>query len=157
MYNAGGVVMQSQTVEVTPDSANAANLELALIGAGELAGTIEAPAGSGPFKVVLQPLATRVFSKPGAEGDTNKEGAFRIGGILPGKYRVMVQPLPENAYIKTMQLDGAPSSDGEIDLSRGAARFTPEAGRQRQRRANLGSGSRSRWRTLEHDGGNPPA
>ena len=120
MYNTGGVVMQSQTVEVTPDSANAANIELALIGAGELAGTIEAPAGSGPFKVVLQPLATRVFSKPGAEGDTNKEGAFRIGGILPGKYRVMLQPLPENAYIKTMQLDGAPSSDGEIDLSRGA-------------------------------------
>ena len=77
MYNTGGVVMQSQTVEVTPDSVNAGNLELALIGAGELTGTIEAPASSGPFKVVLQPLATRVFSKPGAEGDMNKEGAFR--------------------------------------------------------------------------------
>ncbi|MGA7236529.1 MAG: carboxypeptidase-like regulatory domain-containing protein [Bryobacteraceae bacterium] len=121
MYNTGGVVMQSQTVEVTPDSANAANIELALIGAGNLTGTIEAPAGSGPFKVVLQPLATRVFSKPGAEGDTNKEGAFRIAGVLPGKYRVIVQPLAENAYIKTMQLDGAESSNGEIDLSRGAA------------------------------------
>lgn len=121
MYNTGGVVMQSQTVEVTPDSANAANIELALIGAGDLTGTIEAPAGSGPFKVVLQPLATRVFSKPGAEGDTNKEGAFRIAGILPGKYRVMVQPLAENAYIKTMELDGAESSNGEIDLSRGSA------------------------------------
>jgi Carboxypeptidase regulatory-like domain len=120
MYNTGGVVMQSQTIEVTPDSANAANLELALIGAGELTGTIEAPAGSGPFKIVLQPLASRVFSKPGAEGETNQEGAFRIAGVLPGKYRVMVQPLTENAYIKTMQLDGAVSAKDEIDLSRGA-------------------------------------
>jgi hypothetical protein len=120
MYNTGGVVMQSQTVEVTPDSANAANIELTLRGAGELTGTIEVPAGLGPFKVVLQPLATRVFSKPGAEGDANKEGAFRIGGILPGKYWVMVQPLPENAYIKSMQMDGAALRSGEIDLSRGA-------------------------------------
>jgi Carboxypeptidase regulatory-like domain len=120
MYNTGGVVMQSQTVEVTPDSANAATIELALRGAGELTGTIEAPAGAGPFKVVLQPVGTRVFSKPGAEGDTNKEGAFRIAGILPGRYRVMLQPLGDNAYIKSMQLDGVTSATSEIDLSRGA-------------------------------------
>lgn len=120
MYNAGGLVMQSQTVEVTPDSANAANIELALKAPGELTGTIEAPAGSGPFKVALQPLATRVFSKPGAEGNVTKEGTFTIGGVLPGKYQVMVQPMAENAYIKTMQLDDVVSTTGEIDLSRGA-------------------------------------
>ena len=120
MYNTGGLVMQSQTAEVTPGSANAGNIELALRPPGELTGTIEAPAGSGPFKVVLQPLASRLFSKPGAEGETNQEGAFRIAGILPGKYRVRVEPLAENAYIKTMELDGAPSLQSEIDLSRGA-------------------------------------
>ena len=120
MYNAGGLVMQSQTVEVTPDSANAANIELALKPPGELTGTIDSPAGAGPLKVVLQPVASRVFSKPGAEGDVTKEGAFRIGGILPGRYRVMVQPMAENAYIKIMQLDDAVSTNDEIDLSRGA-------------------------------------
>jgi protocatechuate 3,4-dioxygenase beta subunit len=121
MYNTGGVVMQSQIVEVTSDSANAANIELTLIPAGELTGTIETPAGASPVKIALQPLGTRAFSRPGAEGEANKEGAFRIGGILPGKYWVMVQPLGDNAYIKSMQLDGVESSSGQIDLSRGAA------------------------------------
>jgi protocatechuate 3,4-dioxygenase beta subunit len=32
----------------------------------------------------------------------------------------MVEPIAENAYIKTMELDGAPSLKAEIDLSRGA-------------------------------------
>lgn len=121
MYNTGGVVMQSPIVEVTPDTANAANIELTLIPAGELMGTIEAPAGAGPFKVALQPLGTRAFSKPGAEGEANKDGAFRMGGILPGKYRVLMQPLGDNDYIKSMQLDGVESSRWEIDLSHGAA------------------------------------
>jgi protocatechuate 3,4-dioxygenase beta subunit len=120
MYNAGGLVMQSQTAEVMPDSANTANIELVLRPPGELTGTVEAPAGAGPSKVVLEPLANRIFSRPGAEADVTKEGAFRIGGILPGKYRVMVEPLPDNAYIKTIQLDDAISAKEEIDLTRGA-------------------------------------
>jgi protocatechuate 3,4-dioxygenase beta subunit len=120
MYNAGGIVMQSQMVEVTPDSANTANIELALRPPGELTGTIEGVGGAAPLKVVLEPLASRIFSRPGAEAEVTKEGTFRIGGILPGKYRVMMQPFPENAYIKTLQLDDAISAKEEIDLSRGA-------------------------------------
>jgi protocatechuate 3,4-dioxygenase beta subunit len=120
MYNTGGLVMQSQTMEVTPDSANTANLELALRAPSELTGTIEASAGALPSKILLEPLANRIFSRPGAEAEVTNEGTFRIGGILPGKYQVMVQPLPENAYIKTMQLDDAISAKGEVDLSRGA-------------------------------------
>lgn len=121
MYNTDGVVMQSQVVEVTPDSANAANTELPLIPAGDLTGNIEAPASGGPYKVTLQPLGIRAFSRPGAEGEANKEGAFRIGGILPGKYYVMVQPMADSAYIKSTQLDGVESPSRQIDLSRGAA------------------------------------
>ena len=48
------------------------------------------------------------------------DGAFRISNILPGKYRVKVEPLPENAYLKTLEIDGAASTNGIADLSKAA-------------------------------------
>ena len=69
----------------------------------------------------------------------------------------MLQPLPENAYIKTMQLDGAPSSDGEIDLSRGARgsrlRLVVSANGAQISGAVL---DKDGARFMKHDGGNPP-
>ena len=55
---------------------------------------------------------------PAAQVDSN--GVFRVAGILPGSYRVNVTPLPENAYLKSVRLDGVEAPDGELDLSRAA-------------------------------------
>jgi len=50
----------------------------------------------------------------------DQTGAFRIADIAPGRYRVKVAPTPENAYLKSVRLDGAEAPGGELDLSRGA-------------------------------------
>lgn len=47
-------------------------------------------------------------------------GAFRIGGVAPAHYRVQVTSMPENAYLKSVRLDGVEAPDGKLDLSRGA-------------------------------------
>jgi hypothetical protein len=55
---------------------------------------------------------------PSAEID--KDGAFHLTNVLPQKFRVQVDPLPENAYTKAVQVDGAEVPRGVLDLSAGA-------------------------------------
>ncbi len=105
-YNVGSVRIQSLPVEVRAET-GATNIVLAMKPGGELTGTIEAENGTGPFKITLQPDRNAVFSNPAAEGETDKDGAFRIAGVHAGNYRVVVQPMGPNTYIKSMQLDGA--------------------------------------------------
>ncbi len=49
----------------------------------------------------------------------DRDGKFSIAPVYPGKFRVHVEPLPENAFIKTVSLDGAAVADTVVDLSRG--------------------------------------
>jgi hypothetical protein len=51
-------------------------------------------------------------------GEVDGDGAFRIANIAPAKYRVKVAPLAENAYIKTLEIDGAAAANGVADLTR---------------------------------------
>jgi hypothetical protein len=53
-------------------------------------------------------------------GEVDGDGAFRISNIGPGKYRMKVEPLTENAYIKTLEVDGAAVTNGTVDLSKAA-------------------------------------
>jgi hypothetical protein len=56
-----------------------------------------------------------------ADGYGDAAGKFTLSRVFPGKYRVQVDDLPENAFIRTVSLDGATTPDNVIDLSRGAA------------------------------------
>jgi hypothetical protein len=51
--------------------------------------------------------------------EVDKDGAFRIEPVFPGRFRVRVLPLPENAWIKSVKLGDAEVPDGVLDLSRG--------------------------------------
>ena len=41
--------------------------------------------------------------------------------VFPSKYRVSMDPLPETAYVKGMELDGVPISDATFDIFGGTA------------------------------------
>jgi hypothetical protein len=74
----------------------------------------------GKLTVRLQPLASSgYYAMGGSVGSADESGAFKITGVGPGKFSVKVDPLPENAYIKKVELDGAVSPDDTLDLSRG--------------------------------------
>jgi hypothetical protein len=51
-------------------------------------------------------------------GEVDGDGAFRIANIAPAKYRVKVAPLPENAYITTLEIDGVAAANGVADLTK---------------------------------------
>jgi hypothetical protein len=72
-------------------------------------------------------------------------GVFRIGNISPGKYRVKVEPLAGNAYLKALEIDGVTAAKGIADLSQAARGATAKV--------TLGSnGARISGRVLDSDG-----
>ena len=87
----------------------------------ELAGTLEVT-GDGPTekRVVRLELVARAFPEadpPAAE--VGKDGRFHLADVLPAKYRLVVDPIPENGFVKEVTLDGQPIADATLDFSQG--------------------------------------
>jgi hypothetical protein len=122
-YRSGKIVLQSQKLELKLDSGDVTNLELVLRPGEELAGKLEIagdpPATAEKRTIRLEPAEINFGDSRSAEVD--KYGTFRFSSLPPEKYRVHVDPLPENAYLKAIQLDGAAAADGILDLSHGHA------------------------------------
>ena len=58
----------------------------------------------------------RAFTK---DGHVASDGSFVFGGLVPGTFRLTVDPLPENAYVKSVLLGGIETLDRDLDLSKG--------------------------------------
>ena len=105
------------------ESSDATNVELALRPPGELAGTLRmgaTPAADAPADqrtVHLQPAGDTAFGTEDAAGQVNRDGSFRIANVWPGRFHLLVEPLPPAAYVKTVELDGATVADGLLELS----------------------------------------
>jgi hypothetical protein len=98
------------------------DVRLVLAPGGEMTGALEiagdAPGAAAAQRTVkLEPVG---LSGSAPSGTVDRDGSFRIASVPAGLYRVVAQPLPENAYLKTVQLDGATAAADEIDLTRGA-------------------------------------
>lgn len=131
--SSGSSQLQSQIMRLEMDESDVTSLTLPLRPGAELTGTLEIagePVGSPAVKgrrVSLEPeLQFRDLLRTIASGPVDQDGRFRIGGILPGRYRVQVEPSPENDFVKTIRLDGAPVLDGMLDLTHGALNLRAE-------------------------------
>jgi hypothetical protein len=54
-------------------------------------------------------------------GQVDPDGAFALVQIIPGVYRVAVEPLPGDDYIRSIKFGGA-DVPGDLDLSKGVGR-----------------------------------
>ena len=115
--------LQSATIEVDAET-DENSVVLALAHGETLSGTIEME-GKAPTSAIKEKLSIRLIPEiqfgenKGADVDDN--GAFHIDGVFPGKLRVTVMPMPENAYIKSIKAGAAEVQDGLVDLSHGIA------------------------------------
>jgi hypothetical protein len=121
----------SQRVEF-PDTSPPAAIELRLTPGFELAAMVEMEGGRLPAAkrtLRLQPANIEaLMTLPSTSGDVEADGTARIAAAFPGRYRIAVQPLPENAYVRSIELDGVAAAD-ELDLTRGGARLKVTIGR----------------------------
>jgi protocatechuate 3,4-dioxygenase beta subunit len=112
----------SRTMEWQLENSEVANVELVLLPGVELSGSLKmegetAEVAPPKRKVRLEPAMGFSFMSEATGGEVDGSGVFRIGNIMPGKYRVKVEPLAENAYIKSLEIDGAAVTNGIADLS----------------------------------------
>jgi hypothetical protein len=119
----GKAQMATRTVELQLESSDPPNVDLALMPAIDLAGTL-AMEGDPPGRpaekrgVRLEPAGQGGgYGLRQSGGEVDRDGAFHIESVAPAKFRVRVEPLPENAYIKKVDVDGAVSPDGTVDFS----------------------------------------
>lgn len=124
-YSDGGKTqLASRTMEWQLENSEIANVELALAPGLELSGTMrmegEAAGAAAPKRTVkLEPALGYFVANLGITGgEVDRDGGFRIANIVPGKYRVKVEPLPENAYVKVLEIDGVAVTNGMADLSK---------------------------------------
>jgi hypothetical protein len=108
-YN-NGRALKSQTLEFS-ESAPPAGVELRLSAGFDVTGTL---AGLGGKHTV------RLQGADSLSGDTDGEGAFQLAGVFPGKYRLVVDSLAGNAYVKSVEVDGAATAPDAITLARPA-------------------------------------
>ena len=52
-------------------------------------------------------------------GNVDREGKFSVTSVFPAKYRVRAESLPENAFIKSVSVDGTALPDTVVDFSGG--------------------------------------
>ena len=103
------------------------DLELVLRPPGEVTGTVvvgQAMADGSPAvirTVSLEPAGGYTQYESSFPSTTvERDGSFRIDGVWPGKFRLLVDPLPDTAYIQSVEVDGAAAHGGVIELKDGA-------------------------------------
>ena len=123
----GKTALSSRRVEIRLENSGAPQVTIALQAQGELTGTIaiegDAPGTpAGRLTVRLEPSDQNWMNAGSLKGgQLDKDNAFRIEGVGPGKFRVRVDGLQENAYLKTINDAAASGDEGILDLQNGGA------------------------------------
>jgi hypothetical protein len=115
-YSSGETRLRSPVLTLKLDDADKINLDLDLTPGGDLVGSVEMP-GSLQATLRLVPVKGGYSFLP---GEVQKDGSFRFERVPRDQFCVVVGSLPENAYVKSIQFDGAPVTEGILDLTRGA-------------------------------------
>jgi hypothetical protein len=146
-YDDGKTQLVSRSMEWQLENSEIANVELVLLPPLELSGSVkmegEAAGAAAPKRTVkLEPKGFFMGNLGMTGGAVDGSGAFRIGNIAPGRYRVKVESLAENAYLKALEIDGVAAAKGIADLSQAARGATAKV----TWGAGFGPGAGFRWR-----------
>jgi hypothetical protein len=118
--SAGGAELQSDVLQMEVKGTGADNLRLDLHPGGAVTGTLEVLGAPLPEKVLvlLIPQEPGGLAGGAVTAEVGADGSFRFTGVVPGRYHVQL-PLPENAFLKSVSLNGSPNLDDAVDLSGG--------------------------------------
>lgn len=92
-------------------------VEIQLLAAGEALGSVT-PAANKNLKIVLEPIDVRLPAS--VIGVQNGDGQFTMKDVFPIRYRVKVDGIPADQYLKSIRL-GDRDSNGEVDFRSGVA------------------------------------
>jgi Carboxypeptidase regulatory-like domain len=121
----GKTPLHSRAVKFHLESSDEAGLQLTLGPGEDLNGTLEilgAPTAEKEKHTVR--LEAEGWGgqfgdggPPAAEVEPN--GAFHFHDVPPGRFKPVVEPMPDNRYLKDVMIDGKPVAEGVLDFSQG--------------------------------------
>lgn len=125
-YSSGKTMLASRPVNFRLDNADEAGLQLTLAPGEELIGKLELVGDARAGEAEKRTIRLESADMSNAFGQTEPpavevgpDGSFRIANVLPGKVRPVVEPMPENGYVKEVALDGKAIPDRVLDFSQG--------------------------------------
>jgi hypothetical protein len=125
-YRTGKTALQSHSFEFHLESGDETGIQLTLAPAEELTGKLElvgdAPAGQAEKHTVRLEAAgwgNQFGQGEPSAAEVHPDGSFQIGGVMPGKFKAVVDPMPENGYLKEVALDGKAVPDNVLDFTQG--------------------------------------
>jgi hypothetical protein len=119
-YRFGETELQSRPVDVTVATSDVQGILLPLAPGLELDGTIEIKGGQEPLELVKRTVLLMPSDNPSSvagSAESGVDGVFKIASIPPASYIVMVEPLPKNGFIQSIELNEKPVKDLKPDLS----------------------------------------
>jgi hypothetical protein len=116
-----GTAWQSAPQPVRLDSSDLTGIDVRLNKGQELTGTLQGLTSAKPT-VVLQPVLPMQlsFGVSGRPATVAPDGTFHVTGVFPGKNKIIVAPLPENSYVKSVRLDATEYTDGTLEIPPGS-------------------------------------
>jgi hypothetical protein len=123
-YRSGKNLLQSHTFQFHLESAGETGVQLTLAPSEELTGKLElvgdAPAGQAEKHTVrLEAAGSQFWQADPPAAEVHQDGSFQIGGVPPEKFKPVVEPMPENGYLKEVALDGKAVPDRVLDFTQG--------------------------------------
>lgn len=117
----GNEEFKSQIAEVTLTDSDVAGITLALAPGAEITGTVALAAGLvvPPGQGIWVELSSEELSGS-LLGQMGKNGSFSISNVFPDRYRLKIRQLPEDAYVRSVELNGVAMQGKLLDLSGGA-------------------------------------
>jgi hypothetical protein len=155
----GKTQFTSPNVKVELTAGDAAPVTIALAPGAEFSGTLTIegdPPGefSEKLAVRLDTSDQNSYNQIRMEGgEVNGERSFRIEGVAPSRYRIRIEGMPDDAYLKKIEVDGQSAPDGVIDLTRSGRRVSAKLSVSRARGQDFGTRARFRGRSPHHAAG----
>ncbi len=119
-YSFGETELRSRPTDVTVATSDVQGILLPLAPGLELDGTIEIKGGQAPLEPVKRTVLLMPPDQPlsvAGRAESGADGVFKIAGIPPASYIVVVEPLPKNGFIQSIELNEKPVKDLKPDLS----------------------------------------
>jgi hypothetical protein len=116
--------LQSEIAELSLSDSEVTGVTLALSPPAQITGTIAIAGGpvappGGKLSVALNSEGPANFGST-LEGELGENGSFTINHVFPDRYRLEVKPLLEDAYIRSIEMNGSAWHGRLLDLFRGA-------------------------------------
>jgi hypothetical protein len=125
-YPAGRTPLQSHAMEFRLDAADETGIQLTLAPGEDLIGKLElvgdAPTGQNEKHTVRLEAAgwgNQFGQGDPAAAEVGQDGSFHISSVPPAKFKAVVEPMPENGYLKEIAVDDKSVPERVLDFSQG--------------------------------------